>query len=144
MVELSALRVRKAFGDELVEKGAITEEELNTVTNLLSQTHEKIGKLLVDLGALSETDLVKHLSEYLGVRYVTNEDFPSVPVLEDSFSVRFMRECKFVPIGLVDDNRLVLAMADPLDQSTLDAIRLYSRFQRVSKSFWPPKVKSWT
>jgi general secretion pathway protein E len=129
MVELSALRVRKRFGDELVEKGAITEEELNTVTNLLSQTHEKIGKLLVDLGALSETDLVKHLSEYLGVRYVTNEDFPSVPVLENSFSVRFMRECKFVPIGLVDESRLVLAMADPLDQSTLDAIRLYSCFQ---------------
>ncbi len=129
MVELSALRVRKRFCDELVAKGAITEEELNTVTNLLSQTKEKIGKLLVDLGALSETDLVKHLSDYLGVRYVTSEDFPSVPVLENSFSVRFMRECKFVPIGLDDDNRLVLAMADPLDQSTLDAVRLYSRFQ---------------
>ncbi len=129
MVKLATLRVRKAFGDELVAKGAITEEELKTVTNLLSQTHEKIGKLLVDLGALSETDLVKQLSDYLGIRYVTSEDFPAVPVLENSFSVRFMRECKFVPIGLVDDNQLVLAMADPVDQSTLDAIRLYSRFQ---------------
>ena len=81
MVKLATLRVRKAFGDELVAKGAITEEELKTVTNLLSQTHEKIGKLLVDLGALSETDLVKQLSDYLGIRYVTSEDFPAVPFL---------------------------------------------------------------
>jgi general secretion pathway protein E len=131
MITLSDLRTRKRFGEVLIEKGIISQEELNTVLNLRGQTHEKIGKLLVDLGALSEGDLVRHLSEYLGIPYVTSEEFPPVPVLENTFSVKFMRECRFVPIGREADDKLVLAMADPLDKATLDAVRLYSRFRQV-------------
>jgi general secretion pathway protein E len=131
MIALAELRGRKRFGETLVEKGVVSQDELNTVVNLRAQTREKIGKLLVDLGALSETDLVRHLSEYLSIPFVTSEQFPSVPVLENTFSVKFMRECRFVPIGKEGDRKLVVAMADPLDKSTLDAIRLYSPFKEV-------------
>ena len=131
MIQLSDLMVRKRFGEALVEKGVISQEELNTVLALRSQTQERVGKLLVDLGALSETDLVKHLSDYLGIPFVTAEQFPTVPVLENTFSVKFMRECRFVPIGREGDERLILAMVDPLDKATLDAVKLYSRFQSI-------------
>ncbi|MFZ0429380.1 MAG: type II secretion system ATPase GspE [Acidobacteriota bacterium] len=131
MIQLSDLKVRKRFGEALVDQGVISQEELNTVLALRGKTQERVGKLLVDLGALSETDLVRHLSEYLGIPFVTTEQFPTVPVLENTFSVKFMRECRFVPIGREGDERLILAMVDPLDKPTLDAVKLYSRFHDI-------------
>lgn len=130
MINVEDIRVKKRFGEELVEKGVISQEELNTVVNLRGESHEKLGKLLVDLGALSEQDLTKHLSFHLGIRFVTSEEFPNVPVVEDAFSVKFMRECRFVPIGF-EDEKLILAMADPMDKATLDAVRIYTPYQNV-------------
>ena len=131
MVKLAELKEKALFGEVLVERGIISPEELGTARNLQRQSREKLGKLLIDMGALSETDLVKHLSEYLEIPYVVAESFPTVPVVENTFSVQFMRECKFVPVG-ADDGELTIAMVDPLDRSTLDAIRLYTRYDRVT------------
>jgi general secretion pathway protein E len=137
MIQLEDLQSRKRFGDVLVEKGVVSPEELATVLNLRDQTHERVGKLLVDLGALSETDLAKHLSEYLNVPFVTGDDLPSVPVIENALSVKFMRECRFVPIAREGEESLVLAMADPLDRSTLDAVKLYTRFTKIEVRLAP-------
>ena len=114
-----------------MEKGAISEEELVTALNLQKQSNDRIGKLLIDIGAISESELVKQLSAYLGVPYVSTEDFPQVPVLENTFSLKFMRACKFVPIRLDEDGKLVIAMVDPLDRATLDSIRLYTAHQNL-------------
>ena len=129
MIEFAQLKVRKPFGQELLEKGAISEEELGTALKLQTQSGERVGKLLVDIGAMSEADMVAHLSAYLGVPYVTPEDFPQVPVLENTFSERFMRECKFIPIKSEAPEQLTIAMADPHDTSTLDTIRIYTVYQ---------------
>ena len=129
MIEFAQLKVRKPFGQELLEKGAISEEELGTALKLQTQSGERVGKLLVDIGAMSEADMVAHLSVYLGVPYVTPEDFPQVPVLENTFSERFMRECKFIPIKSEAPEQLTIAMADPHDTSTLDTIRIYTVYQ---------------
>jgi len=131
MIEIAKLRTRKRLGEDLVERGIISEEELNTVLNLRGQSHEKIGKLLVDLGTISELDLVRHLSSYLNVPFVTAEEFPTVPVVEKGFSVDFMRECRVVPIGLDENQKLTLAMADPQDRAALDAIRIFTEFEKV-------------
>jgi len=128
MISVDQLRSKKLFGQELLEQGAISQEELSTALNLQKQSDERIGKLLVDIGALSEADLVAYLSSYLGVPRVTAEELPQVPVLEDTFSVQFMKDSRFVPIS-VDDGHLTIAMADPHDYATLDAVRLYSKYQ---------------
>ncbi len=129
MIKLADLSALDLFGQELVDNQVISSDEFSTALNLHKQSPEKIGKLLIDLGALSEADLVRHFSKYLGIPSITAEEFPQVPVIEDAFSVRFMRECKFVPIRLEEDGQLVIAMADPLDSSTLDSIRLYTEYQ---------------
>jgi general secretion pathway protein E len=138
MIELAKLKIKKLFGQELLDKGAISEEELTTALNLQGQSGERIGKLLVDIGAMSEADMVTHLSAHLGVPYVTTEDFPQVPVLENTFSEKFMRECKFIPIQAKAPEQLTIAMADPHDISTLDTIRIYTNFQDL-KVFLAPE-----
>ncbi len=131
MINFSDLRVKKPFEEELVDGGVVSAEELATALNLQKQSGDRIGKLLIDIGAISETDVVKHLSEYLEIPYVTSEAFPQVPVVENTFSLQFMKECRFVPINATESGKLLLAMADPLDQSTLDAVRLYTGYQNL-------------
>ena len=137
MIDFSDLRVKKPFAEDLVERGVISTEELATAVNLQKQSGERIGKLLIDIGVISETDIVKRLSEYLEIPYVTSEDFPQVPVVENTFSLQFMKECKFVPINATESGKLILAMADPLDHSTLDAIRLYTGYQDLEVMLAP-------
>ena len=129
MIELSQLKDQKPFGQDLLEKGVISQEELATALSLQNQSADRIGKLFIDIGAISEADLTAHLSDYLGIPYMAAEELPEVPVLEGTFSVQFMRECKFIPVSLEEDKRLVLAMANPQDYSTLDTIRIYTDYQ---------------
>ncbi|HUG43641.1 MAG TPA: type II secretion system ATPase GspE [Acidobacteriota bacterium] len=137
MVKLSELRVRKGFGETLLEKGVVSPEELATARNLQKQSNERLGKLLIDIGAMSESDMIRHLSDHLGIPFVTSEDFPSVPVVENTFSVKFMRECRFVPIKLDGDGKLMLAMADPLDRATLNSIRMYTSYRDLEIALAP-------
>ena len=131
MIKFADLRVRKPFGEALMEKGIVSEEELDTALNLQRQSGGRIGEMLVDIGAVSETDLVTHLSHHLEVPYITAEDLPKVPVLEGAFSVKFMREAKFVPIEVEADEKLIIAMSDPQDYATLDAIRIYTGYHEL-------------
>ncbi|MBI2821992.1 MAG: type II secretion system ATPase GspE [Acidobacteria bacterium] len=130
-VRIAELRQRKLFGQELVERGLVSGEELETALNVQKNSREKIGKVLVDLGALSGRDLILVLGETLGVPVMREEDWPKVPVLENTFSAKFMRQNKFVPVTLLEDGTLVLAMNDPLDRATLDSIRLYTGYQKL-------------
>ena len=131
MVPFSALKTKPAFGEYLVEKQVISEDELSTALNLQKQSPDRIGKLLIDIGAVSEGDMVRRLGEHLGIPTISSEDFPQVPVLENTFAVRFMRECKFVPIRVVDDETLVIAAADPLDHTIQDSVSLYTAYQKI-------------
>ena len=131
MIKFADLRMRKPFGEALMEKAVVSQEELDTALNLQRQSGGRIGEMLVHIGAISEIDLVTHLSHHLGVPYITVEDFPKVPVLEDTFSVTFMREAKFVPIEVEADEKLIIAMSNPQDYATLDAIRIYAGYQEL-------------
>ncbi|MBI3939529.1 MAG: type II secretion system ATPase GspE [Acidobacteria bacterium] len=130
-VRITELRQQKLFGRELVDRGLVSEEELETALNVQKASHEKIGKILVDLGALSGKDLIQVLGEVLGVSVMREEDWPKVPALENTFSVKFMRQNRFVPVNLLQDGTLVVAMNDPLDYATLDSIRLYTGHQKL-------------
>lgn len=130
-IAISRLRQRKLFGQELLERGVVSEEELKTALNVQKTSREKIGKILVDLGAISEADLIQQLSEHLKIPMISGEAFPSVPILENTFALKFMKQCKFVPVSL-EGGVLTLAMADPLDTATLDSVRLYSGYNRLN------------
>ena len=116
---------RKSIGQTLVEKGLLSEEELRTGLSVQKNSRDKIGRILVDLGYLSEKDLMATLSEQLGIPVLSPQDFPQVPAIENTFSQRFLKQCKFVPVRLEDD-QLTVAMADPLDSPTLETIQQHT------------------
>ncbi len=127
-IRLEALKSKKLIGQVFLERGLIDEEELRTALNLQADSREKLGKLLVDLGYVSERDCLAIVSEHLGIPAMSAADYPPVPVIENLLTFRFMKQCKFVPIAL-ENNVLTLAMTDPLDNATLDAVRQSTGYQ---------------
>jgi len=124
-IKLAELKKRKLLGQMLVEKGLIDEEELRTAVTALKTSREKIGRILVDLGYISERDLLLTLSEQLEIPVMTPEEFPAVPAVENTFSLRFLKQCKLAPIS-IDEKTITVVMSDPLDAGTLDAVRQYT------------------
>jgi general secretion pathway protein E len=127
-IKIEALKSKKLIGQVFLERGLVDREELKTALNLQAESREKIGKLLVDLGYVSERDCLAIVSEHLDIPALSASDYPEVPVLENVFTFRFMKQCKFVPVAL-ENNTLTLAMTDPLDNTTLDSIRQATRYE---------------
>jgi len=57
------------------------------------------------------------------MKILSSNDYPSEPVVLENLSAKFMKQSKFVPLS-VDDNMLRIAMADPTDFWTIDALKL--------------------
>jgi general secretion pathway protein E len=121
-IGIETLKSKPFIGQVFLERGLIDAEELRTALGLQAESREKLGKILVDLGYVSEKDCLAVVSEHIGVPAAGAADYPKVPVLDGVLSFRFMKLCRFVPVGL-ENGRLALAMADPLDAATLDAVR---------------------
>ncbi|MDR1727334.1 MAG: type II secretion system ATPase GspE [Acidobacteriota bacterium] len=121
-IRIESLRAKEPIGQVFLRRGLIDDEELKTALNLQTESREKLGKILVDLGYVSERDCLAVVSEHIQVPAVTAAEYPKVPVLDNSLSLRFMKQCKFVPVSLEGDV-LTLAMTDPLDGATLDSVR---------------------
>jgi hypothetical protein len=121
-IRIETLKSKNLIGQVFLERGLIDAEELRTALGLQAESREKLGKLLVDLGYVSEKDCLSVVSEQIGVPAVSAADYPKVPVLDGVLAFRFMKQCRFVPIGL-ENGCLALSMADPLDGATLDAVR---------------------
>jgi len=127
-IKVEALKSKKLIGQVFLERGLIDEEELRTALNLQAESREKLGKLLVDLGYVSERDCLAVVSEHLNIPALSATDYPPVPVLDGVLTFRFMKQCKFVPVAL-ENNVLTLAMTDPLDSATLDSVRQATGYQ---------------
>jgi len=127
-IKIEALKSKKLIGQIFLERSLIDDEELRTALNLQTESREKIGKLLVDLGYISEKDCLAVVSEHIQVPSVAAAGYPAVPILDNSLSFRFMKQCKFVPVAL-EGGLLTLSMTDPLDAATLDSVRQATGFQ---------------
>ena len=54
---------------------------------------------------------------------ISHDQYPSEPVVLDKLSIKFMKQSRFVPLHL-RGNTLCIAMADPDDFRTIDALKL--------------------
>ncbi len=127
-IKVEALKSKKLIGQVFLERGLIDEEELRTALNLQAESREKLGKLLVDLGYISERDCLAVVSEHISIPAISGTDYPEVPVLENVLTFRFMKQCKLVPVAL-ENGVLTLAMTDPMDSATVDSVRQATGYQ---------------
>jgi type IV pilus assembly protein PilB len=112
------------FGELLVSKGLLSHEELAEVLNEQRKKGGRLGEALLRLKMLSDEDVTMALAEHLSMEYVRLDDTTKIDVsiarmLPEAIAKRFC----LVAIGEVDD-KVIVAMADPLDIIAIDTITL--------------------
>jgi general secretion pathway protein E len=120
------IAVATPLGQLLIERGLIGTDDLERALELQRERRgEKLGKILVDMGYLAQRDLLVALSDQLGLPIAQLAAPPSAPELE-GLSPRFLRQSCIFPIA-IEEGTLTLAMADPLDFETINAVHGFSR-----------------
>ncbi len=108
------------LGDLLVSNGLITEDELKVALQNQNQTGRKrLGEILLEGDQISKTDLIKMLALQLELPFLdlemTEIDAKAVKLFPEKLAYKY--SC--VPVRL-EDNRLLVALADPLNLQAVD------------------------
>ena len=113
----------KKLGELLMERGNLALEDLERALEIQRERGDKIGRILVDLGFISQKDLLLALSDQLGLPVAQLDGAPPVTPETERLSRRFLRQARALPLA-IEGTTLRLAMADPLDFETLSAARM--------------------
>ncbi len=114
------------LGDLLVSSGVITEAQLEQALAMPKESGQRLGDVLIQSGLITEAQLIDALRVQLGVDFV-DLTAVSIPVELAQYVPRNLAK-KFcvVPVKLMQD-RLFLAMSDPLDFVAQDEVKTASR-----------------
>jgi len=110
------------LGDILIHENVITQEQLDQALERQSTTKEKLGKLLIRMGMITEADLVKVYALQLGHPAVYEEDLMKVEgTIVNTIPEDFAYENMSIVLGK-SETTVVVAMEDPEDLATVDSI----------------------
>ncbi len=140
---------KKLIGQVLIEKGLITNEQLNEALKYQKDNPGKrVGEILVELGYITYEQLAKALAESLNIPYIDllKEDIDENLVL--MFNLDVLKEYKLIPIKRDEAGIVIVGLVDPLDneainiaRSTLNIINIeigvvpFDSFNRVLSDF---------
>jgi type IV pilus assembly protein PilB len=118
----------KKLGEILVEEGLISAEQLEKALVEQSRTDQLLGRILIDLKMVRESDLMAALARQIGFRFVDLTDHQIDPSAAMLIPEQVARRYRALPIGY-EEGRLLVAMADPANLFALDDIRTITGMQ---------------
>lgn len=115
------LKKKIRIGDLLVQNLIITHDQLLAALAEQKKSGRKLGRTLIDLGFIKETELLNFLSRQLQIPFLDIAQYPRkvdiVRLLPESLARRFR-----VMLLENNDHDALLAMADPTDLMGLDEL----------------------
>ena len=132
---------RRRLGEALVDAGVLTQDQLDHALNVQRGTtpRRRLGSVVVDLGLATDVDIARGLAANLGFEYVEPAacDVPLAAVQ------RLPRQTAdvlcAVPIA-AGDSWVRVAVADPTDRYTLEALREATGLLNVSLAVATPRA----
>ena len=118
-----AIAQKKLFGESLVEKGLITEEQLRHAELEARASAKSMRRIIIETGLISEEDLTAFLSQQLDLPVVDLSNYLIDPETIDQIPESLARKHLLIPILRIGDN-LTVAMVDPLDVFALDELHM--------------------
>ncbi|MCZ6849202.1 MAG: ATPase, T2SS/T4P/T4SS family [Alphaproteobacteria bacterium] len=107
----------------LLEHGDMDPDSLRRARRVCEETGDRLDMVLTRLGLASEQAIAAALARHLNLALVAGDDFPAAAVLQERLSAQFLRGARAVALAETEAS-VILAMADPLDGYTVDAVRL--------------------
>ncbi len=107
-------------GDVLLEIGKVNRADLDRAVEVQRQTKQKLGRMLIDLGTVSEEDLRLAYSKLLQIPIWEKRKDDRYPLVENVPKV-FLMANRVLPLSL-HDGVLDIALADPQDSLLAETI----------------------
>ncbi|MFH1904772.1 MAG: type II secretion system ATPase GspE [bacterium] len=115
-------RKKKPIGQLLLEKGLITSEQLEHALNEQQKSGGLLGRILVDLGFVTEADILSTLGAQTGMPAANLPKIDIPPEVLGKVSAPIAKVYKIIPVKM-EENILYIAMSDPLNINVLDDLR---------------------
>ena len=122
----SAQSLQTKLAEQLTRSNKISDADLSKVQRMCEEKPDvSFMQLLSRLGVVGDLDIADALSSILQIPIVTKEQFPSEPIVSELISDRYLKEQKIMPLAM-DDEYIMVAMADPTNCEASEAIALAS------------------
>jgi type IV pilus assembly protein PilB len=112
------------LGSLLINRGLLTVAQVKQAFEEQTLTGRRLGEIVVGHNWVSSADLAQALAEQAGLEYVdlseTEPDPEAAMLLQKDLAFRYQA----VPVRFVDDDLLLVAIADPTDIGRADDLRL--------------------
>jgi type IV pilus assembly protein PilB len=114
--------MHRRIGELLVEMDLIGEEEVQEALEMQRRKGGLLGEILVDLGYITDKDVLFALGAQSGMEVVDLEDIEISGEVLQMVPVNFIETFQVIPVSY-EDEVLTLAMADPLNVNILDDLK---------------------
>lgn len=118
---MAAPKLKMRLGDLLVHEHIITNEQLMQALNAQKSTGRKLGDTLIELGSISERQLLEFLAQQLDVPFLDISQRripPEVALLLSEVHARRLRAIVIEDLG----DSVLIGMSDPADLNGLDQL----------------------
>jgi type IV pilus assembly protein PilB len=115
MAMLNKIR-RKRFGEILVNEGLITKEQLQEATEIQRSTGDFLGSILLELGHVTETDIIKTMSVQYQLPFIRPALYDLNRKLVHKFKPDFLHLHKVLPIDQIGQLMLLVVTDIPSDE----------------------------
>ena len=114
----------KRLGDQLIEKGLITQDQIEIAITEQRKVGQPLGKVLTDLGFVTESVMRDILGEALGNESINLETVVPDPEALELIPKNIAFRHNVIPVSYEKDEQyIVLAMTDTLNVIVLERIR---------------------
>lgn len=127
----------KDFGTFLVTRDHLSELAVERARRAQQRSQERFDLVLTRLGLISESDLAVTLATFLGIPYLSADQFPATALFADKLSAQYLTNTKCIPVE-DDGHCMVLAMADPFDEEVASLVA-YQVSRKVKYSIALPE-----
>ncbi|MDN4486714.1 ATPase, T2SS/T4P/T4SS family [Demequina sp. SYSU T00039] len=120
----------KQLGTILLEDGALSEEQLGEAIDEQQTRGQSLGRTLVEMGYISEGQLVRALASQVGMEFVELADYPVDRAAVSLVPAAVCRRHTILPLA-VDGTVIRVAMSNPGNVVAVDDVRTITRMQVV-------------
>ena len=118
-----ALTPTRPFGEILVADGLVSQADLDRALEEHRRAGKSLGRVLIEMGLLTEVGLVASLAKHVGLDFVDLSETPPDPSAVSILPVAVAKRYTVIPVRFDDEGRLVVAMSDPSNVLALDDVR---------------------
>ena len=112
------------LGELLLNAGVISQENLKAALAEQKVSHLRLGEILIKEGYLTENHLAEALAQQLDLQQVSmvkmRPQQEALALVPENVAARL----NILPLELVGDDKIVIAMADPMDTYAVDELYL--------------------